>query len=31
MNDSTPPLLRRDTSGVTTLTLSRPGSFNALS
>ncbi|WP_290798939.1 enoyl-CoA hydratase [Halomonas sp.] len=31
MSDSTPPLLRRDTAGVATLTLNRPGSFNALS
>ena len=31
MSDSTPPLRRRDESGVATLTLSRPGSFNALS
>lgn len=31
MSDSTPPLLRRDEGGVATLTLNRPGSFNALS
>ncbi len=31
MSDSTPPLRRRDEGGVATLTLSRPGSFNALS
>ncbi|MGJ7458239.1 enoyl-CoA hydratase [Halomonas sp. MA07-2] len=31
MSDSTPPLLRRDSGGVATLTLSRPASFNALS
>ncbi len=31
MSDSTPPLLRHDKAGVAILTLSRPGSFNALS
>ncbi|WP_445000105.1 enoyl-CoA hydratase [Halomonas mongoliensis] len=31
MSDSTLPLLRRDEGGVATLTLNRPGSFNALS
>ena len=31
MSETTPPVLRHDAEGVTTLTLNRPGSFNALS
>ncbi|MDR5903408.1 enoyl-CoA hydratase [Halomonas icarae] len=31
MSETTPPVLRHDADGVTTLTLNRPGSFNALS